>query len=56
MGEALFNLDINSGAYSCARCHTQGWSYQSPGVPGQGRSVGTSPVGRRTRTSPASKT
>ena len=36
MGEALFNLDINSGAYSCARCHTQGWSYQSPGVPGQG--------------------
>ena len=36
MGEALFNLDINSGAYSCARCHTQGWSYGSPGVPGQG--------------------
>jgi mono/diheme cytochrome c family protein len=36
MGEALFNLDVNSGAYSCARCHTEGWSYQSPGVPGQG--------------------
>jgi mono/diheme cytochrome c family protein len=36
MGEALFNLDINSGAYSCARCHTQGWSYGNPGVPGQG--------------------
>jgi mono/diheme cytochrome c family protein len=36
MGEALFNLDLNSGAYSCARCHTEGWSYQSPGVPGQG--------------------
>ncbi len=36
MGEALFNLDINSGAYSCARCHTEGWSYASPGVPGQG--------------------
>jgi mono/diheme cytochrome c family protein len=36
MGEALFNLDINSGAYNCARCHTQGWSYGSPGVPGQG--------------------
>ena len=36
MGEALFNLDINSGAYSCARCHTEGWSYQSPTVPGQG--------------------
>ncbi len=36
MGEALFNLDVNSGAYSCARCHTQGWSYLSPGLPGQG--------------------
>jgi mono/diheme cytochrome c family protein len=36
MGEALFNLDINSGAYSCARCHTEGWSYGSPAVPGQG--------------------
>ena len=27
---------VDSGAYSCARCHTEGWSYQSPGVPGQG--------------------
>ncbi|MDP9463693.1 MAG: cytochrome c, partial [Actinomycetota bacterium] len=36
MGEALFNLDINSGAYSCARCHTEGWSYGSPGVTAQG--------------------
>ena len=36
MGEALFNLDITSGAYSCARCHTQGWSYGSPAVTGQG--------------------
>ena len=35
-GEALFNLDLSSGAYSCARCHTQGWSYGDPGVPGQG--------------------
>jgi mono/diheme cytochrome c family protein len=35
-GEALFNLSLSSGAYSCARCHTEGWSYQSPGVPGQG--------------------
>ena len=25
-----------SGAYSCARCHTKGWSYGDPGVPGQG--------------------
>jgi mono/diheme cytochrome c family protein len=36
MGEALFNLDLNSGAYSCARCHTEGWSYGFPEVPGQG--------------------
>ena len=36
MGEALFNLDINGGAYSCARCHTEGWSFGSPEVPGQG--------------------
>lgn len=36
VGEALFNLDLGSGAYSCARCHTLGWSYGSPGVPGQG--------------------
>ena len=36
MGEALYNLDINSGAYSCARCHTTGWSWGDPGVPGQG--------------------
>jgi mono/diheme cytochrome c family protein len=35
-GEALYNLDLASGAYSCARCHTQGWSYGQPGVPGQG--------------------
>ena len=36
MGEALFNLELGSGAYSCARCHTQGWSYGEPGVTGQG--------------------
>ena len=35
-GEALFNLDLASGAYSCARCHTPGWSYGSPGVAAQG--------------------
>jgi mono/diheme cytochrome c family protein len=35
-GEALFNLDVGSGAYSCARCHTGGWSYGDPGVTGQG--------------------
>ena len=30
-GEALFNMglgeDVAGGAYACARCHTQGWSY-----------------------------
>jgi mono/diheme cytochrome c family protein len=35
-GEALFNLNLNSGAYSCARCHTKGWSWGDSGVPGQG--------------------
>ncbi len=35
-GEALFNLDLASGAYSCARCHTLGWSWGDPGEPGQG--------------------
>ena len=29
-GEALFNLELASGAYSCARCHTLGWSYDQP--------------------------
>lgn len=35
-GEALFNLEMASGAYSCARCHTPGWSWGEPGVSGQG--------------------
>jgi mono/diheme cytochrome c family protein len=35
-GEALFNLGMSGGAYSCARCHTKGWSWGDPGVPGQG--------------------
>ena len=36
VGEALFNLELASGAFSCARCHTLGWSYGQPGVSGQG--------------------
>jgi mono/diheme cytochrome c family protein len=36
VGEALFNLELGSGAYSCARCHTLGWSYDQPTVSGQG--------------------
>lgn len=35
-GEALFNLAYASGAYSCARCHTAGWSYDDPQVSGGG--------------------
>jgi mono/diheme cytochrome c family protein len=37
LGEALFNLDLASGAYSCARCHTPGWSYGDPGPAGLGQ-------------------
>ena len=36
LGEALFNLDLNGGAYSCARCHTKGWSYGDPQQSGGG--------------------
>lgn len=36
LGEALFNLDLGSGAYSCARCHTPGWSWGEPGATGAG--------------------
>jgi mono/diheme cytochrome c family protein len=36
LGEALFNLDLNGGAYACARCHTKGWSYGDPQQSGGG--------------------
>ena len=40
LGEALFNLGLSdnfaAGAYSCGRCHTKGWSYGQPEVPGGG--------------------
>ena len=36
LGEALFNLDLGGGAYSCARCHTKGWSYGDPQATGGG--------------------
>ena len=46
LGEAVFNLGLNSGfaggAYSCARCHTAGWSYGDPREPGGGGPVGFS--------------
>lgn len=39
-GEALFNLGYYSnfagGAYACARCHTQGWSYGDKAADGSG--------------------
>lgn len=36
LGEALFNLDLGSGNFSCARCHTKGWSYGDPQISGGG--------------------
>lgn len=40
MGEALFSMGqytkFAAGAYSCARCHTPGWSYGQPGPSGGG--------------------
>jgi len=40
VGEAIFNLGLYDkfagGAYSCARCHTQGWSFGEPGLAGAG--------------------
>ena len=36
IGEALFNFDLGSGNYSCARCHTKGWSYGDPQITGGG--------------------
>lgn len=48
-GEALFNLDFASGAYSCARCHTPGWSWGQPGVTGQG-AMGWNLTGGRANT------
>jgi len=40
LGEALFNLSLSGGAYSCARCHTQGWSYGDPKLSGGGSALG----------------
>jgi mono/diheme cytochrome c family protein len=36
LGEALFNNPVSAGSYSCARCHTKGWSYGDPQVPAGG--------------------
>ena len=54
-GEALFNLDLASGAYSCARCHTPGLELRRPRRAGPGR-VRLEPHRRRTqRPLPAAK-
>lgn len=31
-GKAIFNNSASQGAYSCARCHTKGWSYSATDV------------------------
>ena len=36
VGESLFNLELGAGSYSCARCHTKGWSYGQPQTTGGG--------------------
>ncbi len=40
LGEAIFNMGLYDafagGAYSCARCHTKGWSFGQPEVSGGG--------------------
>lgn len=40
LGDAMFNMGLYTkfygGAFSCGRCHTKGWSYGQPGVPGGG--------------------
>lgn len=36
IGEALFNSSYKAGSFSCARCHTRGWSYGDPKETGGG--------------------
>jgi len=36
IGEALFNSTYKAGSFSCARCHTRGWSYGDPKQTGGG--------------------
>jgi mono/diheme cytochrome c family protein len=36
LGELVFNNNAASGSYSCARCHTPGWSFDRPEASGTG--------------------
>jgi len=36
LGQLMFNNESAAGSYSCARCHTPGWSYDRPGQTGSG--------------------
>lgn len=36
LGSLMFNNEAAVGTYSCARCHTPGWSYERPGLTGEG--------------------
>mgnify|MGYP003332867254 CR=1 FL=1 len=36
LGQLMFNNEAAAGSYSCARCHTPGWSYERPGPSGSG--------------------
>lgn len=36
LGELMFNAEAGAGGYSCARCHTPGWSYGRPGATAAG--------------------
>jgi mono/diheme cytochrome c family protein len=45
VGEAIFSLETASGAFSCARCHTSGWSYGEPAETGGGGGLGPNLIG-----------
>lgn len=36
LGQLMFNNEAAAGSYSCARCHTRGWSYSRPDTSGGG--------------------